>query len=67
MNKTRVTLPRLRPPSAPLLVERLSLDVASDSPDVSALMQTSSGRGSQTRSGHGIFTASWTLDSSQRR
>lgn len=36
MNKTRVTLPRLRPPASPLLVERISLDVSSDSPDVSA-------------------------------
>lgn len=36
MSKTRVMLPRLRPPSSPILVERVSLEVSSDSPDVSA-------------------------------
>lgn len=36
MSKTRVMLPRLRPPSTPILLERISLDVASDSADVSA-------------------------------
>jgi len=36
MSKTRLTLPRFRPPSSPILVERVSLDVASDSADVSA-------------------------------
>lgn len=36
MSKTRVMLPRLRPPSSPILVERVSLDVVSDSADVSA-------------------------------
>jgi hypothetical protein len=36
MSKTRLMLPRLRPPSSPILVERVSLDVASDSADVSA-------------------------------
>ena len=36
MSKTRLTLPRLRPPASPILLERISLDVASDSADVSA-------------------------------
>lgn len=36
MSKTRVMLPRLRPPSSPMLVERVALDVTSDSADVSA-------------------------------
>ena len=36
MSKTRVMLPRLRPPSSPILVERVSLYVVSDSADVSA-------------------------------
>lgn len=35
MSKTRIMLPRLRPPSTPILLERISLDVSSDSADVS--------------------------------
>ena len=36
MSKTRVMLPRLRPPSLPILVERVALAVTADSADVSA-------------------------------
>jgi len=36
MTKTRVMLPRLQPPSSPILAERVALSVTADSPDVSA-------------------------------